>query len=344
MAIADALQELATDISAAYNKIDDKGGTLPDNKNTYNLVNAIDSILTGATPTGTISITQNETVDVTDYAEADVNVVDDSINKLLNGTLVEYRNDIVTTVRAYAFYGLTSLQKIELPNWVNTQFNTGYTFYGCTGLKQAIFPKLIAKRSYGSQMFRNCSNLMFLSLPESIGIPQHCCTSCTKLQTAVLSKCGNSDAQSGFNANAFNGCSVLKNLILPLKCSIEGTSLTGTPFVSGGSGGTVYTNYANKTWYTTASIWSNYYNGGTLAVKSIQESLTELQQIGYNSTTGEYDYHIDLTPYYEIVEELPTESISTTKVYLIETATTGTYEQHYYNGTNWLTDLPDITL
>lgn len=47
MAIADKLTKLSTDITNAYEAIDDKGGTIPANKNTDNLENAIRSISSG---------------------------------------------------------------------------------------------------------------------------------------------------------------------------------------------------------------------------------------------------------------------------------------------------------
>ena len=47
MAISDKLTKLATDITNAYDAIDDKGGTIPANKNTDNLENAIRSIESG---------------------------------------------------------------------------------------------------------------------------------------------------------------------------------------------------------------------------------------------------------------------------------------------------------
>lgn len=47
MAISDKLTKLATDITNAYEAIDDKGGTIPSNKNTDNLENAIRSIESG---------------------------------------------------------------------------------------------------------------------------------------------------------------------------------------------------------------------------------------------------------------------------------------------------------
>lgn len=44
MAISDTIQSMSTNISNAYTKIADKGGTIPANKNLQNLANAIDSI------------------------------------------------------------------------------------------------------------------------------------------------------------------------------------------------------------------------------------------------------------------------------------------------------------
>ena len=37
MSVADKLTKLSTDITNAYNSIEDKGGTIPTNKNTENL-------------------------------------------------------------------------------------------------------------------------------------------------------------------------------------------------------------------------------------------------------------------------------------------------------------------
>lgn len=50
MAIADTILSMATNIENAYDKIEDKGGTIPQNKNLENLADAIDTI-TGGTPT-----------------------------------------------------------------------------------------------------------------------------------------------------------------------------------------------------------------------------------------------------------------------------------------------------
>ena len=47
MSVADKITQLVNDISSSYQKIQSKGGTIPTNKNTNNLPNAIDSIPSG---------------------------------------------------------------------------------------------------------------------------------------------------------------------------------------------------------------------------------------------------------------------------------------------------------
>ena len=63
-----------TDLTTVADAIRTKGGTSAALEWPSGYVDAVDAIPTGITPTGTISIAQNGTYDVTDYASASVNV------------------------------------------------------------------------------------------------------------------------------------------------------------------------------------------------------------------------------------------------------------------------------
>ena len=63
-----------TELTSVANAIRTKGGTQAQLEFPTGFVTAIENIPTGVTPTGDISITENGTVDVTNYARAIVNV------------------------------------------------------------------------------------------------------------------------------------------------------------------------------------------------------------------------------------------------------------------------------
>ena len=247
MAVADTLQELATDIQNAYTAINGKDGTIPVNKNTNNLDTAIDSI--------------------------------NDIAKLLNRQLVTV--DIKQQVDLYELAVMRSQ-----PNLVSVRIRN-------------------AKNTVAQQQFASNSKL------------------------EVVDIAGTTDR---FNNLVFSYDTKLKTLVLRRTSSVftmyGTTTFNATPFRDG-TGGTVYVPYTLVNTYSTATNWVAL-ESATFA--SIQENLIALNNVG-----------VDITDYYEIVEEKPTTDISTTKVYLIETATPGTYEQWFYGSGSWV-QLADITL
>lgn len=95
MAISDLLTKLSTDIASAYAKIQEKGGTIPTNKNTENLVDAIDSIPSGPIPPDENTLLllhlDSDYVDSSTYnrtpsaTNPTLNYVDGKFSKALNG-------------------------------------------------------------------------------------------------------------------------------------------------------------------------------------------------------------------------------------------------------------------
>lgn len=80
---------------------------------------------------------------------------------------------------------------------------------------------------------------------------------------------------SGFQANAFRDCSVLKTLILRGKtvCSLSDVNvLKGTPFATAGSGATLYVPQELVEDYKNATNWSSLYLAGKCNIVAIEGS------------------------------------------------------------------------
>lgn len=293
------------------------------------------------------------------------NVEDQRIRQLLTGTLTTFEDETMTTTRNYAFYNQPNMLSVSLPNATSIGAST---FYGASP-KYVNLPKVTSTGAYAfynslveevnlpqlsnpgnacfrssklkrislpswtirsnGEFFRDCLDLEFADVRNLNNIQYYVFAYCQKLITAVCNKCTLIN-NNGFTGTA-NTVTALKNLIFEGRCTLGAVgSLANTPFASGNSGGTIYTNYNNVSWYPTASNWSALSSNNQY--KSIQENLIAIQALG-----------VDLDGYYEIVEEKPA-SPTTDMVYLIATATPNEYTQHHWNGTSWNDSLPNIRL
>lgn len=124
-------------------------------------------------PSGTVAITENGTHDVREAASVEVNVAggggggeEEQFDALVDGSIVNFANSRVKTVRPSCFANCTALEKVDLPNATNIGNSA---FASRTKLREVKIPKCV---SIGQNAFDNCSNLFAeLNLPllENIG-------------------------------------------------------------------------------------------------------------------------------------------------------------------------------
>lgn len=211
-----------------------------------------------------------------------------------------------TYIRPGAFAN-TSIVSISAPNVqrfgisFNNQVNGSYVFYNCTSLTDVSLPNLTNVSSGGYQ-FSKCTSLVTVFLPKS-NIGQHMFDGCTSLKTIVanvedvvsdmngygFAGCSNLESADLFvkkiNGSEFNNCAKLTTIILRYT-SIASLSnvnaFNGTPFKSGGTGGTIYipkTLYdaigTGTNDYTTATNWVTINGYGTITWAKIEGSYYE---------------------------------------------------------------------
>lgn len=169
------------------------------------------------------------------------------------------------------FQNCKSLTVVDMPNFTS-MYSGGYQFAGCTALTQIVLPK----GNLGTYMFNGCSKLVIARLGGTSsmnGSGFRNCTSLTGLDLAI----------SDTNGNEFYGCSKLTTLILRRTAGITSLSstnnFTGTPFASGGTGGTLYVPAALKTTYENATNWSTILSYENNSIKAIEDSIYATQYL-----------------------------------------------------------------
>lgn len=188
MAIADKLTKLSTDITNAYEAVDDKGGTLPLNKNTENLGDAIRSIssggaseynakvYTGTVPTALTSypsircwIKEVPPVDLTGFTTCS-NFFSNCYN------LEKISGELNTSNITNMDYMFQQCKKIKtIPN-MNTSKVTTYKYFcqDCQLLENVpILDTHLASPYSMNQMFTNCPNLTNESLNNILYMCAH---------------------------------------------------------------------------------------------------------------------------------------------------------------------------
>jgi len=120
-------------------------------------------------PSGSVTITENGTHDVSNYAQAVVNVEssggsEDMLVPLLEGTLsgVVSLPSSVTAIKDFLFSN-ANISGINMPG---VTYIGGYAFSGCSSLVLTELPDTLEE--LGGWVFNSCSNVVLTRLPASM--------------------------------------------------------------------------------------------------------------------------------------------------------------------------------
>ena len=209
MAIVDEIERIKTNIANAYTALEEKGATLPTERNSDNLSAVIVEVPTGS---GDVELTNSymSSIDTTRGANC---------TKLPDG---------ITSIGDYAFYQCTNLALTKLPDTVH--YFRQYCFAYCTNLNiHEIGPSPKIKdivSGVGSYAFQYCKGLTDIKFTEGVGnIDQNAFDYCTSLTKVDLPS-----TMKSLSANVFRNCTSLKTVICRASTppSIQSSSFLST--------------------------------------------------------------------------------------------------------------------
>ena len=129
---------------------------------------------------------------------------DTVMDMLIEKNIDEFRDDVITSVGAYAFYECVGLTDVDLPN-VTTVGDA--TFQNCSSLIGVNIPNLAG--TLNSSAFYDCSKLNSLNIPL-----------CTRIGGSAFRGCKalvelNAPNVERLDANSLRGCSSITSLDFP---------------------------------------------------------------------------------------------------------------------------------
>jgi hypothetical protein len=127
------------------------------------------------------------------------------IDSIIDRTITEFKDGILTELGTYAFANCTDLQTVSLPSVTKVY---DYAFANCVNLKTPDLPNLVSIYQYA---FEGCTSLVEVDLPVA-GLGKGAFNKCTALKSARF------EAVTRFTSaetNQFAGCSSLIDVFLP---------------------------------------------------------------------------------------------------------------------------------
>lgn len=178
----------------------------------------------------------------------------------------------VTQIDNYSFANCSGLKSVDFPNLTNSAYTgRGYLFQSCSNLESVNLP--LFRSATSGYVFSGCSKLTEVLLPSyNNATGSDMFSGCTLLTTVDLGSCSRIDGNCFKNDSSFTTLILRRSTVTPLNST---NIFNGTPFASGGSGGTIYVPSNLLSSYPTATNWSTVNSYGTITWKAIEGSIYE---------------------------------------------------------------------
>ena len=199
----------------------------------------------GVTPSGSVTITENGTYDVTTKAEAVVSVASDG-DKIVDGTISGVYTSGVQTVRESAFRHCLFLTGANLPNAIAIE---DYAFYTCNNFEEINIPKA---ESIGNGTFYG-TKIQSLILPSIKTIWSRIAQQCPYLTKVDCGASLESLRQYAFDSSGSLTTFIVRTDAVP---PAGANVFNGTPIASGT--GYIYVKDALVDAFKAATNWSTY--------------------------------------------------------------------------------------
>lgn len=172
-------------------------------------------------------------------------------------------------INGYAFQNCSNMTAVNLPSCARLE---GSCFENCSALATVELSNSYSVS--GGNQFRSCTSLVdFLCWAN--GTASNMFYGCSNLESLDMAHLGVYNVASG----CFNNCAKLNVLVLRKTSGIVAlanvAAFNGTPFASGGSGGTIYVPQALLATYPTSTNWSTINGYGTVTWAAIEGSYYE---------------------------------------------------------------------
>lgn len=257
-------------------------------------------------PSGTLTITTNGTHDVKNYVSAEVNIAgsgggssenSETLTALMNGTISDYSNSTLSTVRHGLFMKCSNLSSVNFPACTTIGVNafsecaklTNVSFPNCTTINDAAF--FLCSRltsvsfpvctTVGGNAFARCSGFTEVYMPECTYINISAFASCSKLQSINFPKC------TSVANYAFNTCSSLTDINMSALQTLNNSAFSNCYALSTISLPAA-TNISAGAFMKCFNLKSLYLMGSTLCKLSNSNAFTSTPIGGYSTSAGTY--------------------------------------------------------